>query len=209
MAPKSPDGNPRKLSRHPLTAKQDRFVHELMVDNNATQAAIRAGYSARTADTQASQLLRKTQVADALEVRRATMRKKTEITAVRWLEELVAVGFSDIGAIVKQDEHGEIELRNLDEMPPHIRACIASVECKETGTGRNQQKYTKVTLWPKLPALESLAKILGFNKARLDVELAAQENSGKGKPFDPRDLPDDEWELYKKMRARIIEQRGL
>ena len=45
-----------------LTPKQQRFVEEYLIDLNATQAAIRAGYSEKTADSIGLQLLRKTQV---------------------------------------------------------------------------------------------------------------------------------------------------
>ncbi|NGP40968.1 terminase small subunit [Acinetobacter sp. GC2] len=50
-----------------LTDKQQRFVDEYLIDLNATQAAIRAGYSEKTADSIGLQLLRKTQVAEAIE----------------------------------------------------------------------------------------------------------------------------------------------
>jgi phage terminase small subunit len=198
-----------KGTRRPLTERQARFVKEYCVSWHLGKAAAKAGYAKAHADRTGYALIEKTHIQDAIEVERAKYRAMANVSAVRILQEYVTVGLSDIGNIVKQDANGEIEVRNLDEMPVHIRACIATIEQKETGSGQNRQKTTKVTLWPKLPALDSLAKMLGFNKARLDVELAAQENSGKGKPFDPRDLPDDEWELYKKMRARMIEQRGL
>ena len=51
-----------------LTAKQERFVAEYLIDLNATQAAIRAGYSEKTADQYGHQLLKKTSVAAAIAV---------------------------------------------------------------------------------------------------------------------------------------------
>ena len=63
-----------------LTPKQQRFVEEYLIDLNATQAAIRAGYSEKTADSIGLQLLRKTQVAEAIagaqEVRSRTIERK-------------------------------------------------------------------------------------------------------------------------------------
>ena len=50
-----------------MTPKQERFVQEYLVDMNATQAAIRAGYSAHTAEQQGSRLCRNVQVAAAIQ----------------------------------------------------------------------------------------------------------------------------------------------
>lgn len=59
-----------------LTAKQQRFVEEYLVDLNATQAAIRAGYSSKTAEQQGFQLLQKTSVAAAISEHRAKVSKR-------------------------------------------------------------------------------------------------------------------------------------
>lgn len=64
-----------------LTPKQQRFVEEYLIDLNATQAAIRAGYSARRAMEIGWQLLQKTPVQAALQVKREEQSKRTEITA--------------------------------------------------------------------------------------------------------------------------------
>jgi phage terminase small subunit len=64
-----------------LTAKQERFVQEYMVDLNATQAAIRAGYSAKNADKIGPELLGKTRVRAAIEAAKATRAKRVQIDA--------------------------------------------------------------------------------------------------------------------------------
>jgi phage terminase small subunit len=64
----------------PVTPKQARFVEEYLTDLNATQAAIRAGYSKKTAEQLGYQLLHKTSVAEAIEKARAKLSEKTEIT---------------------------------------------------------------------------------------------------------------------------------
>jgi phage terminase small subunit len=63
-----------------LTAKQARFVAEYLIDLNATQAAIRAGYSAKTANREGSRLLSKVDIADAIAAMRAKIAKKVEVT---------------------------------------------------------------------------------------------------------------------------------
>ncbi len=63
-----------------LTAKQERFVAEYLVDLNATQAAIRAGYSEKSATAEGSRLLVNTKVAAAVAAAQAKRSERTEIT---------------------------------------------------------------------------------------------------------------------------------
>ena len=67
--------------KRPLTPKQDMFVREYLIDLNATQAAIRAGYSAKTAEEQGYQLLRKTSVHAAIQAGMNKRAEKAIITA--------------------------------------------------------------------------------------------------------------------------------
>jgi len=71
-----------------LTPKQQRFVEEYLVDLNATQAAIRAGYSPKTAYSQGERLLRHVDVAAAVEARKAELAKRTRISAEEVIEGL-------------------------------------------------------------------------------------------------------------------------
>ena len=63
-----------------LTPKQARFVEEYLLDLNATQAAIRAGYSKKTANEQGAQLLAKLSIRQAVAEAQAVRSKRTEIT---------------------------------------------------------------------------------------------------------------------------------
>jgi phage terminase small subunit len=82
-------------SRHDsLTPKQAAFVQQYLVDLNATQAAIRAGYSARTADVIGHQLLSKTWVSEAIRAGAAQLAEKVELTKERIARELAAIGFA-------------------------------------------------------------------------------------------------------------------
>jgi phage terminase small subunit len=79
------------IKKKELTDKQERFIEEYLKDFNATQAAIRAGYSEANADKIGSELLGKTRVKEALEKKRAKITKKAE-TSVEWvLEKLKTV----------------------------------------------------------------------------------------------------------------------
>ena len=71
-----------------MTPKQQRFVQEYLIDLNATQAAIRAGYSERTAEQIGHQLLKKTSVAEAVASAQGKVAAKLEITAEKVLRDL-------------------------------------------------------------------------------------------------------------------------
>lgn len=84
-----------------LTPKQQRFVDEYMVDLNATQAAIRAGYSAHTAGEQGCQLLAKLNIQAAISIARKAQQERTGITADRVLTEIALVAFADARELVE------------------------------------------------------------------------------------------------------------
>src|SRR4051812_9638179 len=79
-----------------LTAKQQRFVEEYLVDLNATQAAIRAGYSEKTAYKIGAENLRKPQIQEAVAQARGKLSKQTQITSERVLQEYARLAFLDI-----------------------------------------------------------------------------------------------------------------
>jgi phage terminase small subunit len=74
-----------------ITDRQQRFVEEYLVDLNATQAAIRAGYSAKTAASQGERLLRNVEISAALTAAQAVRSKRTEITQDYVLDNLRSV----------------------------------------------------------------------------------------------------------------------
>jgi phage terminase small subunit len=71
-----------------MTPKQERFVQEYLIDLNATQAAIRAGYSTRTADKKGPQLVGNSSIKSAIDSALEERRRKTDITAQYVLENL-------------------------------------------------------------------------------------------------------------------------
>ena len=84
-----------------LTEKQQRFVDEYLVDLNATQAAIRAGYSPRTANEQGAQLLAKLSVQHAVREARSAQQKRTAITADTVLMEIANIALADARELVE------------------------------------------------------------------------------------------------------------
>jgi phage terminase small subunit len=78
-----------------LTTRQARFVEEFCVDFNATQAAIRAGYSAETARTIGSRLRTQPAVAAAIAEAVAALKARSEASADRWLLEVLDIAYAD------------------------------------------------------------------------------------------------------------------
>ena len=72
-----------------LTVKQERFVSEHLIDGNGTQAAIRAGYSAKSARQQASRLLTKTAIQTQIDQKRAELSQDMGITVARVVQGLL------------------------------------------------------------------------------------------------------------------------
>jgi phage terminase small subunit len=151
-----------------VTARQQRFISEYLTDLNATQAAIRAGYSAKTAAEMGAENLRKPQIAAAIAAGKAQQLEKADLSAARVLEEYRRLGFSDLGAIF--DDAGR--LKSLKELPPEVRAAIASVKVTKknltAGDGITED-VVEVRLWDKTRALESLAKHFSLLVDRVEV----------------------------------------
>jgi phage terminase small subunit len=103
-----------------LPPRQAIFVAEYLVDLNATQAAIRAGYSAKTAEVQASRLLSNVKVAASIAARRADISKKLEITVERVVLEYAKIGFADFTDYADGQFKLSDKLHALDSVAKHL-----------------------------------------------------------------------------------------
>lgn len=135
-----------------LTAKQLRFMLEYLVDMNATQAAIRAGYSQKTAKEQGSRLL--TKVHQFMPQYLGPILHGTALKAEQVVQGLSLLASSDIGDYMKWDSKKKLTLKDMSELTPEQRYCIESVEEKITQYGST----IKLQLAKKQPALDSLAQ---------------------------------------------------
>ena len=101
-----------------LTARQKLFVQEYMLDLNATQAAIRAGYSAKTAEQLGYKLVQKSSVQEALQAKQQEVAKRNDVTIDRIIQELAAIAFTNLDEIAPWDERGPhiIDSAKLDRM---------------------------------------------------------------------------------------------
>lgn len=167
-----------------LTAKQQRFVDEYLIDLNATQAATRAGYSKKTANEQGSRLLANVSVSAAIRQGMNARSGRVEITQDMVLKELAKIGFSDIRKVVRW---GETQVRMIDGeegeaedmVPYHGLALIDSTEIDDNTAGAiaevSQGKDgLKVKLHDKKGALVDIGRHLGMFSAPSHVELDAE-----------------------------------
>lgn len=93
-----------------LTAKQSQFVDEYLVDNNATQAAIRAGYSEKTANQQASRLLANVKIANVIAEAQESRSERIEFTADDVMRELIAIVKHEDEDALSKDRIKSLEL---------------------------------------------------------------------------------------------------
>jgi phage terminase small subunit len=144
-----------------LTPKQARFVAEYLKDLNGTQAATRAGYSAGTAESQASTLLRNPKVRAAVDEALERRAERVEVKTDDILRELLRLATTDIGQAF--DEEGR--LKPLHAMPVAVRRAISGIETEELFEGGGAERVRignvrKVKFWDKTKALELLGKHL-------------------------------------------------
>lgn len=150
-----------------LTEKQQRFVDEYLIDLNATQAAIRAGYSAKTADVQGARMLGIVKVQQRISEAMAERSKRTGANQDRVVTELAKVAFLNIGNVV--DDQGKIK----DNASEEDLACIESIKYKKTEGDSVSSVEREVKAASKLKALELLGKHLGMWNDKLDVNVTA------------------------------------
>ncbi len=139
--------------RTKLTPKQQRFVDEYLVDLNATQAAIRAGYSKKTAYCIGIENLKKPVIQAEIKKRQSKLQNKLEITQERVLQELAAVAFANGTDFMKIVGPGAAVAIPTEEISAEKLPAIAGI--------KNNQYGVEIKLHDKVRALELLGKHLG------------------------------------------------
>lgn len=153
-----------------LSAKQQKFVAEYLVDLNATQAAIRAGFSAKTARSQGQRMLTNVDIAEAISKAQEKRSQRTGITQDRVLAELAKIAFADIRKAVRwgrnpgdtTSENAEpnglgiypVSLIPSEEMDDDTAGAVSEVSLTQTGI--------KIKMHDKRAALIDIGKHLGM-----------------------------------------------
>lgn len=150
-----------------MNARQERFAQEYVVDCNATQAARRAGYSAKTANEQGSRLLAKASVQESIAKAQAKRAAKLEITADDIAKELRLLGFSNMQDYMRSSEEGDPYL-DFSGLTREQAAALAEVTVEDFIDGRGEDarnvRRVKFKLTDKRAALVDLAKLLGLGQ---------------------------------------------
>lgn len=157
-----------------LTAKQKRFVEEYLIDLNATQAAIRAGYSSKTAQEQSSRLLSNVMVQETIAKAMAERSKRTGINQDRVIQELARIAFVNPQNVIQTSNASVRQDISEDDA-----ACIQAVKVKMSESENGSSCEREVRLNDKLKALELLGKHLGMFKDKVEIDGSLKTETSK------------------------------
>jgi len=163
-----------KAVERPLTPLQQRFVDEYLIDLNATQAAIRAGYSEKGAEVQASRLLRIVKVKAAVDAGLAERKERTQVDSDEVVEFLRDTVRSDMAEYASWGPGG-VTLVASEELEPKQTRLVSEVSETEGPKSRT----IRFKLHDKMKASELLGRHLGMfkdtveHKGRIQLDLRA------------------------------------
>ena len=167
-----------------LTDKQEKFCYEYCWDFNATQAAIRAGYSQKTAKEIGCQNLTKLNIQSEIKKLQDNLSETAGISRLMVLREHQKLAFSSIAHL----HNTWIELKQFELLTKEQKDCIAEIDTKterkyfaEYDPDKEDfikvpydVKYIKIKLYDKQKALDSISKMLGFDApTKLNIDLTA------------------------------------
>lgn len=155
-----------EIPENKLTGKQEAFCQAYLIDFNGAKAARLAGYAEESSHVEASRLLSSANIQARINELRIQMGKGFNITRERIAQELARIGFFDIRSAY--DENGElVPIKDLDDS---TAAAIAGIEVSnnwdrdENGKPVITGELKKIKISDKRAALDSLAKLMGYNE---------------------------------------------
>jgi phage terminase small subunit len=181
--PKSTVAVPIAPAAVKLTPKQRLFIAEYLIDLNATQAAIRAGYSTNRADAMGHENLRKPEIAAEIELAMKARAEKTGISAERVLLEVSRLAFFDVRKMYKPDGSMKLVTELDDETAAALAGLDVTEEFEGAGDARKLAGYTKkAKVADKIGALTLCMRHLGMLNDKLVVEntVTVKDFTGKG-----------------------------
>jgi len=136
------------MSENKLSDKQKRFCDHYLISFNATQSAIKAGYSKKTAHSIGSENLIKPEIQKYLQSKKEKIAKKLEISQERTMLEMARISFSSVLNLYNEDG----TFKPIHELDDNTAAAIQSLELNEDG------EIIKIKLWDKNKPMEMLGK---------------------------------------------------
>lgn len=147
-----------------LTAKQKQFCNEYLIDLNATQAAIRSGYSKKFAEAKSYAMLEKPQIKAYISEKMKVREHRTEITQDKVLQELAKIAFANTTDYVEVKDMGQYKMvstKPTKDMTLDQVVAIASIKQGANGI--------EIKLHDKVRALEDIGRHLGMFKDKIEV----------------------------------------
>nr|WP_306821426.1 terminase small subunit [Providencia rettgeri] len=185
-----------------LTDKQDMFCREYLVDLNATQAAIRAGYSEKTANAQAGRLLVNVSVQERIQELKSERGERLEVDADYVLKRLVEIDQMDVLDIL----HDDGGIKPIHEWPKVWRTSLSGMDLAEMFESKDGERdlvgIMKKIKWPdKVKNLEMIGR---HRSVGAFVELSKTELTGKnGGPIETATLTKEE---YRNARQEMLNE---
>jgi len=149
-----------------LTDREERFCYEYVLHLNASKAAIKAGYSEKSARSKGSQLLTKVNIQNRINYLKENLAETSGISALRVLKEHEKIAFADAGQL----RDGWMSLKEFENLTQEQKAIIQEVTTRETKYGTE----IKVKLFDKQRSLDAINSMLGFD-APLRTELTGKD----------------------------------
>lgn len=146
-----------------LSERELLFCEHYLADSNrnATQAALSAGYSKKTARNIANQNLAKLHIKKYLDFKTKPMLEKLGVTQERIIAEFASIGFSNITHFLNDD----YSMKTVDELDPRSTGAISQIKVKiEKSEHGGEDKTIEFKVWDKVKALTELAEISGLKK---------------------------------------------
>ena len=154
-----------------MTKKQKRFIEEYLIDLNATQAAIRAGYSPDTAYSIGQENLKKPEVRAQIDKAIAERSKRTGINQDRVVVELAKIALVNPGRVINSSDATIREDAAEEDL-----AAVQSVKVKQSRLESGEIIEREIRMYDKIKALELLGKHLGMFKNKVEVNLDSEKN---------------------------------
>ncbi|MFC1544598.1 terminase small subunit [Gemmatimonadota bacterium] len=147
------------MNENGLTALEEIFCHQYLIDLNGTQAYLRVKPKVKrtTAVVAASKLLSSPKVQDRIDELNKKLLARIDITSDRVLQELAVVGFSNIGDYCEWDDSG-VRMKDSGDLPAGKTAAVEAVQQRKTKYG----SALSIKLYDKIRALEMLGRHLNL-----------------------------------------------
>lgn len=167
-----------------LTEKQRRFAHEYSVDYNATQAAIRAGYSEKTAGAQGHELLKKLEIQSLVAELHKQQNEKADTKAAEILAELDRLALANPHDYMVPGPDGDPVMKKFADLTREELAAVQTFEVKRLSVGGKDNDAEVITYrvaqHPKVKAIELALKRRGLMVERVEnIDPATMEEADR------------------------------